>query len=93
MRLNYSRFLKYLSFTVFFVFLAEFFLERPALRSNIDLERQIDLAFDLQEKIDASLNDRNFDLYINQVLESKSKLLKIKKNQLNNLGRNKGNNI
>ena len=46
MRYNYLRTSKLISLVIIFVFLAEYFLDKPALRSsNIDLERQIDLAF------------------------------------------------
>jgi hypothetical protein len=52
MRLKYSRILKLVGLVLFIVFvLPLFFDSKPKLRSSdIDIERQIDLAFENQEK-------------------------------------------
>jgi hypothetical protein len=51
MRHSYLRTSKLISLVILFVFIAEYFLDKPSLRSShIDLERQIDLAFARQEK-------------------------------------------
>ncbi len=63
MRLKYSRFAKLFGLVLLFVFVIPFFfknIEKTPLRSAVDLERQIDLAFKNEGlKVAAADNNNN----------------------------------